>query len=123
MDGQRTLTSPVKATQHGDIRDRVSEILERVKDKFVVAIQQFTATEVTPLTTFDFEEVLVKAVRELGREVEQWVFNSIEPIKTSEMPGTIKHPKRSYRRLADKSPNPHIVTPFGRVCLTRARYR
>lgn len=123
MEGQRTLTSPVKATQHGDIRDRVSEILERVKDKFVAAIQQFTATEVTPLTTFDFEEVLVKAVRELGREVEQWVFNSIEPIKTSEMPGTIKHPKRSYRRLADKSPNPHIVTPFGRVCLTRARYR
>ena len=123
MDGQRTLTTLVKAVQHGEIRDNVGEILEKVKDRLVTAIQEFTSTDVAPLTTLDFEEALLNEVRELGRKVEQWVFGEIEPTETSEMPATIRHRKRSYRRLVDKSPNPHIVTPFGRICLTRARYR
>lgn len=86
-------------------------------------VEQFTETDVNPQTTFDFEETLASEVRELGRNVEQWVFNTIEPATLSKMPGTIKHRNRSYRRLADKSPNPHVVTRFGRICLTRARYR
>jgi hypothetical protein len=123
MDGQLTLGRLINAIQLDDIRDEVGEILEKVKDRIVALVERFTETDVNPQTTFDFEETLASEVRELGRNVEQWVFNTIEPATLSKMPGTIKHRNRSYRRLADKSPNPHVVTAFGRICLTRARYR
>lgn len=49
--------------------------------------------------------------------VEQFATSDVTPL------ATIKIRQRSYRRLADKSPNSNIVTPFGRISLRRARYR
>lgn len=123
MDGQRTLGSLVNAIQSGDVHDAVGKILDQVGKKIIAVVERFAAGDVTARSTFVLEKVLMAEVRELGREVEQWVFNSLEPADCLEMPGTIKLRKRSYRRLTDKSPNPHIVTPFGRIRLTRARYR
>ncbi len=123
MDGQFTLGRLIDAIQLDDIRDEVGDILETVKDRIVALVERFSGADVDPQTTFEFEEKLASEVRELGRNVEQWVFNAIEPTTPAKMPGTIKHRNRSYRRLADKSPNPHVVTPFGRIRLTRARYR
>jgi len=123
MDGQLTMGRLVNAIQVSDIRDEVGDILKKVKIRIVALVEQFTGADVNPQTTFEFENALASEVRELGRNVEQWTFNAIEPATLSEMPGTIKHRNRSYRRLADKSPNPLVVTAFGRICLTRARYR
>lgn len=123
MDGQRTLGTLINAIRSTEAREAIGKILKGVENRIVNLVERFVMAEVNPLTTFDFENALAKEVRDGARDVEQWVFNSLEPAATSEMPGTIRHRNRSYRRLADKSPNPHIVTPFGRVCLTRARYR
>ena len=79
--------------------------------------------DVSPSTTLDFEETLAATVRELGREVEQAAFNAIEPEDPSEMSGTVTYRDRTYRRLADKTFNREIVTPFGRIELERASYR
>jgi hypothetical protein len=123
MDGKCTLGRLFTAIQHADICDEVGGIFETVGLKIVALVVQFTESDVDPQTTFIFEEQLAAEVRELGRNIEQWLFNSIEPTTPAEMPGTIKHRNRSYRRLAEKTPNPNIVTPFGRICLNRARYR
>lgn len=123
MDGQLTLGSRVNATQSFDLCDAVGEIVRRAKGKIIDLVEQFAASDVTPLSTFEFEKKLLSEVRELGRGVQQSAFNALEPTDFSQMPGTIKIRQRSYRRLTDKSPNSNIVTPFGRISLTRARYR
>lgn len=123
MDGQLTLERLTNAIQPADIRGEINDIFETIKNRVMTFVDQFIGADVDPQTTFQFEEQLAAEVRELGREVEQRTFNAIEPTSPDEMPGTIKYRNRSYRRLGDKSPNQEIVTTFGRICLTRARYR
>lgn len=123
MDGQCTLGSLINAIQFSGVQGAVGKILEKVRKKIVDVVERFVTGDVTAQSTFALEKALMTEVRELGRELEQWVFNALEPADCLDMPGTIKIHKRSYRRLVDKTPNPNIVTPFGRISLTRARYR
>lgn len=123
MDGQRTLGRLTNAIPADQIRSAVSNILKNVENELVTFIEQFSNAEVTPLATFDLEETLAAQTREVGREVLQWLVGAIEPADLTDMPGTIRHKKKNYRRLADKAPNSNIVTPFGRIAVERSRFR
>lgn len=123
MDGQPTLGRLISAIPSGEARSAVRKVLDSFESKIVEVIEQFSAAAVTPQATLELEENLAAHTREVGREIQQWLFNALEPAAVSDMPGCITHRQRKHRRLPEKTPNPNIVTPFGRITLTRSRFR
>ena len=86
-------------------------------------VRKFVFAQVTPKNTFDFENELAEAVRELGRRVVERVLNLLEGDQPEQLPHDVEYEGGGYRRLNRKTRNAHVATLFGTIVLWRHPYR
>jgi hypothetical protein len=85
-------------------------------------IQRFRTLEPTPQSTYQFENRLDHLLREMGREIIDWVYNHLEPDDPGLMPIHLHFAGDWYRRR-HKTPNRHVATLFGTITLWRFLYQ
>lgn len=104
----------------------ISEVVERIAKKLgssvTQLIEQFVQTVPSAKGTLELENSLFGFLLNAGRELMQWLLDSLEP-ELEQMPGTINHRDASYRRLAEKTRRADVLTRFGKVELIRGGYR
>lgn len=122
MDVQLNTGNLTLATATDELMRFAEQLADDFRSQVVAVIEQFVESEPTPQKTLDLENTLHDHLRESGRLVMSWLFSQLEP-DNEQMPGTISHKGKSYRRLADKTPHSDILTRFGKISLFRARYR
>lgn len=84
-------------------------------------IQDFGAAEVTPEKACQFEESLQQLLRQVGREIVAYVYNSLESQQASELPDVLCFEGERYRRRT-RTANRKLATLFGSIVLWRFRY-
>jgi len=122
MDTQVNAGSLVRTIADSEIAAVVAESVNPLKEQATLLIKGFAETPPTPSRAHHFENRLGETLGEIGRQLVQWLFSQLEP-PVEEMPGTVSHRERSHRRMPDKTIRENIVTRFGKISLTRARYR
>jgi hypothetical protein len=90
--------------------------------QIALLIQQFRSAAPTPQSTCDFENRLQQLLRELGREILEWVYNHLEPDDPHAMPPHLPFDGDWYRRRK-RSPHRNIATLFGTITLWRFLYQ
>jgi hypothetical protein len=85
-------------------------------------IVTFRAAELTPAACHHFETQLQATLRELGRIIVAWTYNSLEPDDRHLMPDHLRFDGDWYRRRA-KTPNRSVATLFGTITLWRYLYQ
>lgn len=85
-------------------------------------IHLFRTSDITPVSTFDFENALNRLLREIGRLIVHWVYNHLEPAEP-ELPPIRLHFDGEYYRQRKKTPNHHVATLFGTITLMRFLYQ
>jgi hypothetical protein len=123
MDGQVNSESLFSTIGTSEIQAAVADILVSTQQAIAELFEGFIEGEVTPANTHAVEVSLQKELRKAGRELLQWLISSLETSDVERMPCSIKIRGKTFRRLADKTPNHDVVTLFGRVKFERARYR
>lgn len=122
MDVKVNIGSLTRAIADCEISTLIDELTESFRQQATMLVKRFADESPTPQKTNDLENDLFEELRELGKQLIQWVFSHLEP-EVEDMPGTVSYRKRSHRRLAEKTPRPDILTRFGKISLQRARYR
>jgi hypothetical protein len=122
MDAQVNAGSLVRAIADSEITAVVAELVNAFGEQATSLIKSFAETPPTPSQAHHLENRLDETLGELGRQLVQWLFSQLEP-PVEEMPGTVSHREQSHRRMPDKTIRENIVTRFGKISLTRARYR
>jgi hypothetical protein len=105
-----------------DISQAVEDLTNQFRIQAAKMIQQFVKSKPSPSRTFELENRLFNCLRDLGRQLIQWLFASLEP-EVEQMPGTVKHRGATYRRLSGKTRRANVLTRFGNVVLIRGSYR
>ena len=77
---------------------------------------------VSPEATFQFEQQLQLHVREMGRQVLQHTYNSLEPEDVHALPKHVLFEGSSYTRMGRKTPQ-HVWTLFGQIHLLDLHHR
>jgi hypothetical protein len=85
-------------------------------------IQLFRSGELTPQATDHFENRIEELLRQIGREIVEWVYNHLEPQEPERMPIHLYFDGQGYRRRK-KSPNRKVATLFGTITLWRFLYQ
>src|SRR5512138_549729 len=85
-------------------------------------IQQFRMVEPTPRSTYHFENRLDHLLREMGREIVDWVYNHLEP-HDPELMSIPLHFAGDWYRRRNKTPNRQVATLFGTITLWRYLYQ
>ena len=122
MDVQLNTGNLTLATATDELMRFADQLADDFRSQVVAVIEQFVESEPTPQKTLDLENTLHDRFRELGRRTMAWAVNQLEP-EIEQMPGTISHKGKSYRRLSEKTQRSNILTRFGKISLERARYR
>jgi hypothetical protein len=100
------------------LEDHLQPALQQLLD----LAAQFRAAAVSPEATLQFEQQVQLQLREIGREVVQHTYNSLEPHNVPDLPKHVRFEGGCYTRLGRKTPQ-HVWTLFGQVCLRRVGYR
>lgn len=119
---QCTLGTLIRAITGSEISKQVAREIQCLESKVRQLLVDFTQSNVSAGTVFELESQLEHLVRQFGLRIVQWIFGTLEP-KLREMPKTIEYSGISFRRISDKTTRKDILTRFGKVELTRARYR
>ena len=106
-----------------EVDERLSEILGQQKEVIGRILTRLYSEEISPEATFQFEQELEAAGKELMRLVFEWALNQLEPNDPEDSPHVIQWQCGQYRRVNRKSPNRHVATRFGTITLWRYRYR
>ncbi len=122
MDVQDNAGSIVQASADSETTTAVAEIVATFKERAAMILDCFLASPPTPSQAHKFENQLHEILGEVGRQLVQWFFSRLEP-PVDQMPGTLSYREQSHRRLPEKTIRENIVTRFGKITLTRARYR
>jgi hypothetical protein len=85
-------------------------------------VVRFRRAEPTPQAFHQFETQLHDRLRELGRLIDEWTLNHIEPHDVRDMPNQICFHGVWYRRR-NKTPNRKIATLFGTITVWRMLYQ
>jgi hypothetical protein len=85
-------------------------------------VETFRTNTITPETAHLFEKQLQERLRELGRLITQWTYNSIEPANVDCVPKHVVFQNNFYTRLNEKTPQ-QAWTLFGQIQLKRVGYR
>ena len=101
----------------------VGKLLEVHLPRLVEIATKFRLQEVSPASSHQFERELGEALRELGRQLAERVYNSLEPEQAEQMPHHVYYETGGYRRRNDKTRNAHVATLFGAIELRRYAYR
>ncbi len=105
-----------------EISEAVEKLTSEFRTRTTEMLQRFVQSTPSASRTFELENDLFVGLRDLGQELIQWLFTSLEP-ELEQMPGTVKHRGASYRRLAEKTRRADVLTRFGKVVLVRSGYR
>jgi hypothetical protein len=97
---------------------RLLPVIARIAQLIVA----FRAAESPPSAGYHFEAQLHDALRELGRIIVEWTYNSLEPDDRHLMPNHLRFDGDWYRRRA-KTPNRKVATLFGTITLWRYLYQ
>ena len=101
----------------------VSEIVDRQKELIGQIIVRLYLQDVSPETTFQFEQELEAAGKELMRLLLEWALNQLEPDDPEAIPKILEWECGQYRRENKKTPNRNVATRFGKITLWRYPYR
>ena len=88
MDVKVTTKHLTRSIADGEIRALLSELLESFHEQATALIKGFADDGPTPQKANDLENQLFDDLRELGRQLIQWVFSHLEPA-VEDMPGTV----------------------------------
>ena len=105
------------------IRQEFDDLWSERRPQFEELVLGFLSAGPSPAAAFDLERHLADAVRELGRQVLERVYNRLEADEAAMLPSQVRHEGADYRRLNDKTPNRHVGTLFGTITLWRHAYR
>lgn len=122
MDAQVKAGSLVHTIADKEISRSVTEFIDELASEVAELIRGFVSGGVSAASTFTLENLLANCVREFARKVIGWLVSSLEP-EIEQMPGTVKHNGKKFRRLSGKTQRSNIVTSFGDILFSRACYR
>lgn len=88
----------------------------------LICLVESLRNSLTPASFMHFELTLFLLLRELGRVLVEQVCNFLEGDETR-LPHDVIYRDEGYRRLNKKTPNRHVATLFGTICLWRTPYR
>lgn len=91
--------------------------------KIAQLIHQFRTSDITPASTFEFENALNGLLREIGRLIVHWVYNHLEPDEPDLVPIRLHFDGEYYRRRKKRTPNCYVATLFGTITLMRFLYQ
>ena len=86
-------------------------------------VEAFRAAPPSPSGTFAFETQVQAWLRELGRRIVQWTYNSLEPELPTWMPPDVSFEGEAYRRRARQPRRGSVWTLFGPIRLVRWVYQ
>lgn len=122
MDVQVKAGRLVYAIAGHDISQAVRQATGECQELVIGLLSDFASSAPTAERTLELENALHERLRLLGLRLVEWLFSRLEP-DTEEMPGTVKHQGKTYRRLAEKTKRADVLTRFGKMVLVRASYR
>jgi hypothetical protein len=105
------------ATELLDLSWRLLPLVRQVGE----LIERFRAAEPTPHGALQFEQALQDLLRQVGREIVGWVYNSLEAEQAAALPAQIWFEGECYRRRT-RTANRKLATLFGVIVLWRFRY-
>lgn len=106
-----------------EVREQIGELWEDQREALEEIVLKFLRAEISPASTFDFETQIAEQVREFARQLVERVLNQIEADDAEKMPHDVEYQAGGYRRLNQKTRNPHVATLFGTIELWRYSYR
>lgn len=106
-----------------EVKEEIERVLDGNLERLQEIVLQYLLSEVTPGSTFDFEERLAEQVRELARQLVERVFNRLESDDYEQAPHDVKFDAGGYRRRNQKTRNSNVSTLFGNITLYRYSYR
>jgi hypothetical protein len=112
-----------QATSTNELENFVGPLCEQFQAKVVELMHRFANGQASPLAMFELEQELSAFGLELNRCVLNALLNRMEISEIDQMPGTLHHGSKVYRRLSEKTNHSNILTLFGTIELTRATYR
>lgn len=86
-------------------------------------IHDFRISDPTPESAWQFEQMLNRLLREIGRRIVEWVYNDIEPPSRDLLPTRLHFAGTWYQRNSKKTANRDVATLFGTITLMRFLYR
>jgi hypothetical protein len=116
-------TLPAESRQEAagsDQRDWLA-VIEPTLQRLRQLVQEFRRQPLSPMAVHRFENQLQEELRELGRHIDQWIYNQLEP-EVAALPQHVWFEALQYTRLGSKTPQ-NVWTLFGQVRLWRAGYR
>jgi hypothetical protein len=103
------------------VEEKIDDVVQVLAETVKRLSQEFFSRRVDPERTFDFEHQVSEAVRELGRQIVQAVYNHAEP-EAKSLPKHVHFEASQYTRLNRKTPQ-NVWTLFGQIRLRRIGYR
>jgi hypothetical protein len=101
-----------------ELDDALQPALQRLRQ----VLLDFRSQPVTPQATFDLEQRLQDAIRELTQAGLEWTFNHIESTSLEELPTHVECEHTLYTRGYRKTPQT-VATTFGKIRWWRLGYR
>jgi hypothetical protein len=98
------------------------DILARQLHRIAADLLAFQTKPLSPTATYDLELTLAKHLREIGRELLQWLYNRLEGNDPTKLPSHLRLEGEDYRIVRKKTPHA-IDTRFGSITLLRHLYR
>ncbi len=86
-------------------------------------ILHFHSTALTPTAAYDFETKLQALLREMGRIIAEWTYNSLEPEDPHVLPNLLCFDGQWYRRRQKTRRRNLVATLFGTITLWRYLYQ
>ena len=123
MPDQNTVFTLLRAIPKAKIFLHVGKLFSKVLPQIATTLAQHSQERLTPTSALELEVQLQAMLRSVGRAIVEWYFQSLEIEDSDDHPGAVFYEKRRYRKMGDKTRHDRIVTRFGNISLTRARYR
>ena len=123
MSDQNTVFTLLRAIPKAKIFLHVGKLFSKVLPQIATTLAQHSQEGLTPTSALELEVQLQAMLRSVGRAIVEWYFQSLEIEDSDDHPGAVFYEKRRYRKMGDKTRHDRIVTRFGNISLTRARYR
>jgi hypothetical protein len=123
MITQDTIAQLIRAIPEPEIQAAARGLIEETLKSVVELLARFASAAIVPEAMHELEVSLEQLLRSLGRKLLEWLLNELEPEVVEDLPATIVHREKRYRRLSEKSQRHNILSRFGNVSLERAMYR
>jgi hypothetical protein len=106
------------ADEFAELQPRLEKLSQRIQQVMLT----FLANPVTPSATHQFERLLESLLRDMGREIAEFVYNRLEPSDPERMPRRIEFDGQAYRRRERTPRRGGVATVFGVITLLRFLY-